>query len=176
MERNPHLVLEGVAIACYAIGRRWVHLHPRRVPPRVARARAAIAEARDGYLGGICSQRRDCDIHVHRGAGAYEAGESRRSSSPRGEARQPRLRRRFPAVVGSTAPDGHQQRRNPRQRPYIVTRGAEWFVSLGPEKNTGPKLFCVSGQSRSRCLRSDDAHDAAELIYDYPAASAAGAS
>ncbi|HPK72640.1 MAG TPA: NADH-quinone oxidoreductase subunit F, partial [Vicinamibacterales bacterium] len=100
MERNPHLVLEGVAIACYAIGARTGYIYIRGEFLHVAEVlESAIAEARAaGCLGrGILGSAFDCEIHVHRGAGAYEAGEeSALLESLEGRRAQPRLRPPFP--------------------------------------------------------------------------------
>ena len=78
MERNPHLVIEGVAIACYAIGAKVGYIYIRGEFLHVATVlEAAIAEARArAFLGpNILGSGYDCEIYVHRGAGAYEAGE-----------------------------------------------------------------------------------------------------
>ena len=84
---------------------------------------------------------------MHRGAGAYEAGEETALlESLEGKRAQPRNKPPFPAVVGlygcPTAVNNVETLSNV---PLILTKGAEWFAKLGPEKNGGPKLFCVSG-------------------------------
>ena len=104
LERNPHLLLEGCVIACRAFGAKvtyiyirgeFYHLQPQ-LEAEIAKARAA------GYLGqNIFGSGQDCEIYVHRGAGAYEAGEeSALLESLEGKRAQPRLRPPFPAVVG----------------------------------------------------------------------------
>jgi NADH-quinone oxidoreductase subunit F len=150
MERNPHLLLEGCAIGCYAIGAKVAYIYIRgeffHVQTVVERA---IEEAYgSGFLGrNILGSGFDCDIYVHRGAGAYEAGEETALlESLEGKRAQPRNKPPFPAVVGlygkPTAVNNVETLCNV---PLIVARGAEWFASLGPEKNGGPKLYCVSG-------------------------------
>jgi NADH-quinone oxidoreductase subunit F len=87
---------------------------------------------------------------MHRGAGAYEAGEETALiESLEGKRAQPRLKPPFPAVEGlwgcPTAVNNVETLCNV---PLIIERGADWFAALGPEKNGGPKLYCVSGHVR----------------------------
>jgi NADH-quinone oxidoreductase subunit F len=106
----------------------------------------------DAYAKGILGKNVfgsgfDCDIYVHRGAGAYEAGEETALlESLEGKRAQPRNKPPFPAVVGlygkPTAVNNVETLCNV---PLIVKNGAEWYAKLGPEKNGGPKLYCVSG-------------------------------
>jgi len=150
MERNPHLVLEGCAIACFAIGAKVSYIYIRGEFHHVADVlESAIAEAKaHGFLGqDICGSGFDCDIFVHRGAGAYEAGEeSALLESLEGKRAQPRLRPPFPAVVGLYGcPTIINNVETLANVPAIITRGPEWFAALGPDKNGGPKLYCISG-------------------------------
>ena len=150
MERNPHLLLEGCAIGCYAIGARVAYIYIRGEFLHVQRVlEAAIAEARGrGLLGtNLFGSGFDCEIFVHPGAGAYEAGEeSALLESLEGKRAQPRLRPPFPAVVGLYGcPTAINNVETLCNVPLIVERGAEWFRGLGPEKNGGPKLYCISG-------------------------------
>ncbi|HXH07870.1 MAG TPA: NADH-quinone oxidoreductase subunit L, partial [Vicinamibacterales bacterium] len=95
MERNPHLLLEGCAIGCYAIGAKVAYIYIRGEFLHVQRVlENAIAEAyAAGYLGrNILGSGFDCDIYMHRGAGAYEAGEETALiESLEGKRAQPRL-------------------------------------------------------------------------------------
>ncbi len=172
MERNPHLVLEGVAIACYAIGAKVGYIYIRGEFFHVSEVlESAIAEARaQGYLGrNILGSGFDCEIHVHRGAGAYEAGEeSALLESLEGKRAQPRLRPPFPAVVGLYGcPTIINNVETLANVPHIMTRGAEWFASLGPEKNGGPKLYCISGHVVRPGVYEASMHTTLrELIYD----------
>jgi NADH-quinone oxidoreductase subunit F len=150
MERNPHLLFEGCLIGCFAIGAKVAYIYIRGefwhvqeiLEAELAKARAA------GYLGkNIMGTGFDCEIFVHRGAGAYEAGEETALiESLEGKRAQPRLKPPFPAVEGlygcPTAVNNVETLCNV---PLIIERGAEWFAKLGPEKNGGPKLFCISG-------------------------------
>jgi NADH-quinone oxidoreductase subunit F len=150
MERNPHLLFEGCLIACYAVGARVAYIYIRGEfahVQRVLEAEIESARAR-GYLGrNIFGSGFDCEIYVHRGAGAYEAGEeSALLESLEGRRAQPRIRPPFPAVVGLYGcPTVINNVETLCNVPLIVTRGPEWFASLGPEKNGGPKLYCISG-------------------------------
>jgi len=110
---------------------------------------AELAKAyAQGYAGkNIMGSGWDCDIVIHRGAGAYEAGEETALlESLEGKRAQPRNKPPFPAVVGvygkPTAVNNVETLCNV---PVIVSKGAEWFAAQGPEKNGGPKLYCVSG-------------------------------
>ena len=173
MERNPHLVIEGVAIACYAIGARVGYIYIRGEFLHVASVlEAALAEARvAGYLGrNILGSGFDCDIHVHRGAGAYEAGEeSALLESLEGRRAQPRLRPPFPAVVGLYGcPTIINNVETLANVPLILAKGAEWFAGIGPDKNTGPKLFCISGHVvRPGVYEASMGTTLRELIYGY---------
>ena len=104
-----------------------------------------------GFLGkNILGSGFDCDLYVHRGAGAYEAGEETALlESLEGKRAQPRNKPPFPAIVGLYGcPTAVNNVETIANVPLIVRNGAEWFAKLGPEKNGGPKLYCVSGQVR----------------------------
>ena len=128
------------------------------------------AEAK-GFLGkNILGSGFDCDVYVHRGAGAYEAGEETALiESLEGKRAQPRIKPPFPAAEGlygcPTAVNNVETLCNV---PAIITRGVEWYTSLGPEKNGGPKLFCVSGHvKRPGTYEAHMGITLRELIYDY---------
>jgi len=153
MERNPHLLVEGCAIACHAIGAsvayiyiRGEFLHVQHVLER------AIADAyARGLLGSnILGSGFTCDIYVHRGAGAYEAGEETALlESLEGKRAQPRNKPPFPALVGLyDCPTAVNNVETLCNVPLILRRGAPWYAALGPEKNGGPKLYCLSGHVR----------------------------
>jgi NADH-quinone oxidoreductase subunit F len=150
MERNPHLLIEGCAIGCYAIGAKVAYIYIRgefyHVQEMLERA---IEEAyKAGFLGkNILGSGFDCDVYVHRGAGAYEAGEETALiESLEGKRAQPRIKPPFPAVAGLyQCPTAVNNVETLCNVPLIVLNGPEWFAKLGPEKNGGPKLFCISG-------------------------------
>jgi len=150
MERNPHQLIEGCAIACHAIGAKVAYIYIRGEFLHVQQVlEGAIDEAyAAGFLGkNILGTGFDCDVFVHRGAGAYEAGEETALlESLEGKRAQPRNKPPFPAVVGLYgAPTAVNNVETLSNVPHIVLNGAEWYVGLGPEKNGGPKLYCVSG-------------------------------
>ena len=150
MERNPHLLIEGCAIGCYGIGAKVAYIYIRGEFFHVQNVlERAIEEAyARGLLGrNILGMGFDCDVYVHRGAGAYEAGEETALlESLEGKRAQPRNKPPFPALVGlygkPTAVNNVETLCN---IPSIVLKGPEWYAALGPEKNGGPKLYCVSG-------------------------------
>jgi NADH-quinone oxidoreductase subunit F len=173
MERNPHLLFEGCVIACYAVGAKVAYIYIRGEFYHVQRIlEEEIAKAyAQGYLGrNILGTGIDCDVYVHRGAGAYEAGEeSALLESLEGKRAQPRLRPPFPAIVGLYGcPTVINNVETIANVPVIFDRGAEWFASIGPDKNTGPKLYCVSGHvERPGVFETSMDVTLRELIYDY---------
>ncbi len=154
MERNPHLLIEGCVIGCYAIGSKAAYIYIRgeffHMQPVLEQA---IEDARRaGYVGtNILGTGFDCEVYIHRGAGAYEAGEETALlESLEGKRAQPRYKPPFPAVAGLWAcPTAVNNVETLCNVPLVLTRGIEWFASLGPEKNGGPKLFCVSGHVKN---------------------------
>jgi NADH-quinone oxidoreductase subunit F len=150
MERNPHLLIEGCAISCYAIGAKVAYIYIRGEFYHVQQLLEAEIEKayKAGYLGkNILGTGFDCDVYVHRGAGAYEAGEETALiESLEGKRAQPRLKPPFPAVAGLyQCPTAVNNVETLCNVPPIVLNGAEWFAGMGPEKNGGPKLYCISG-------------------------------
>ncbi|MGE5813262.1 MAG: NADH-quinone oxidoreductase subunit NuoF, partial [Acidobacteriota bacterium] len=150
MERNPHLLFEGCLIGCYAIGARIAYIYIRGEFYHVQKLMEEQIELarRAGYVGkNILGTGFDCEIYVHRGAGAYEAGEETALlESLEGKRAQPRIKPPFPAVSGLYgAPTAVNNVETLCNVPAIITNGPEWYASLGPEKNGGPKLYCVSG-------------------------------
>jgi NADH-quinone oxidoreductase subunit F len=150
MERNPHSLFEGCLIGCHAIGAKVAYIYIRGEfyhVQKVMEAELAKAYAA-GYVGrNIMGSGFDCDIVIHRGAGAYEAGEETALiESLEGKRAQPRIKPPFPAVAGLyNCPTAVNNVETLCNLPPIILNGAEWFAGLGPEKNGGPKLFCVSG-------------------------------
>jgi NADH-quinone oxidoreductase subunit F len=173
MERNPHLLIEGCLIGCYAIGSKAAYIYIRgefyHLFPVMEQA---IEEARKaGYLGtNIQGSGFDCEVYLHRGAGAYEAGEETALlDSLEGKRAQPRFKPPFPASVGAWGcPSAVNNVETLCNVPLILTRGVEWYAGLGPEKNGGPKLFCVSGAVKNPgVFEAPMKVSLHELIYDY---------
>jgi NADH-quinone oxidoreductase subunit F len=151
MEKDPHLLIEGMVIAAYAIGSSamaYIYIRGEFYYAAVVLEKA-LAEARaKGFLGkGIFGTSFDFDITVHRGAGAYICGEETGLiESVEGHRGQPRVKPPFPAVVGVFGgPTVVNNVETLACVPLIVKNGAEWFKGFGTPKNTGPKLYCVSG-------------------------------
>ncbi len=150
IEYDPHQVIEGVAIASFAIKANTAYIYIRGEFVRWAKIlEEAIVEARQrGFLGkNVLGSGFDLDIWVHRGAGAYICGEETALlESIEGKRGFPRLKPPFPALVGLFGkPTVINNVETLACVPHIITRGAAWFAGIGRPKNTGPKLFGVSG-------------------------------
>src|SRR3989442_4275196 len=150
MERNPHLLIEGCAIGCYAIGAKVAYIYIRGEFYHVQLVlEHAIEEAyRAGFLGkNILGSGFDCDVFIHRGAGAYEAGEETALiESLEGKRAQPRLKPPFPAVAGLyQCPTAVNKVETLCNRPSIVLNSGDWERSLAPAKNGGAKVYFISG-------------------------------
>ena len=173
MERNPHLLIEGCAIGCYAIGAKVAYIYIRGEFYHVQEILEAEIEKayKAGYLGkNIFGSGFDCDVYIHRGAGAYEAGEETALiESLEGKRAQPRIKPPFPALSGLyNCPTAVNNVETLCNLPPILINGADWFISLGPEKNGGPKLFCVSGHVKKPGVYETGMKTTLrELIYDY---------
>ncbi len=173
MERNPHLLIEGCVIGCYAIASKAAYIYIRGEFFHMQDIlEKAIEDARKaGCVGkNILGSGFDCEVYVHRGAGAYEAGEETALlESLEGKRAQPRFKPPFPAVAGAWGcPTAVNNVETLCNVPLVLTRGVEWFTSLGPEKNGGPKLFCVSGHvKRPGVFEAPMKVTLRELIFDY---------
>jgi NADH-quinone oxidoreductase subunit F len=150
LERDPHLTLEGLLIGCYAVGcsHGFIYIRGEFVKGYHTLLRA-IAEARaKGYIGRkILGSGFDCEITVYRGAGAYICGEETALlESLEGKRGHPRLKPPFPAQVGLYGkPTTVNNVETLANVPMIVENGGNWYAGIGREKNTGPKLYCLSG-------------------------------
>src|SRR5579859_3283689 len=151
IEVEPHRVLEGVALCCYAIGAEtaFVYIRGEYVEP-ANRLEAAIAEAEaENILGrGCCGTQVNVQVLVFRGAGAYICGEETALlESLEGRRPMPRSRPPFPAVEGLyRRPTVINNVETLANVPSIIDRGIGWYNSIGtPPRNTGPKIFCLSG-------------------------------
>jgi NADH-quinone oxidoreductase subunit F len=173
LERNPHLLFEGSVIACRAFGAKTCYIYIRGEFYHMQHVlEAELAKAYNaGYVGrNILGSGQDCDIYIHRGAGAYEAGEETALiESLEGKRAQPRLRPPFPAVVGVYGcPTVVNNVETICNVPLILDKGWEWYAAIGPEKNSGPKLYCVSGHVvKPGVYEADMSVTLRQLIYDY---------
>ena len=151
LEGDPHVVLEAMAIAGYAIGASQGYIYVRaEYPIAVERLNIAIKQAREyGLLGkNIFDSGFDFDIDLRLGAGAFVCGEETAlMTSIEGNRGEPRPRPPFPAVKGLFAsPTILNNVETYANIPQIILNGAEWFASMGTEKSKGTKVFAVNGK------------------------------
>lgn len=154
IEKDPHLLIEGMIITSYAIGADKAYIYIRgEFEFGRRRLEEAIKEAyKKGYLGkNIMGKDFSLDIHVHAGAGAYICGEETALlESLEGYRGQPRKKPPFPALAGLYGkPTVINNVETLSCIPAIVAKGPEWFTGIGPEKSPGPKIFCVSGHVKN---------------------------
>jgi len=150
LERDPHRLIEATVVSAHAIRAKTAYIYIRGEFHEGARTlENALAEARAaGYVGkNVLGSGIDVDIWVHRGAGSYECGEETALiESLEGKRGQPRIKPPFPAVVGVYGcPTIVNNVETLVNVPLVLTRGPEWFATLGTEKNGGPKLYSISG-------------------------------
>ena len=151
MERDPHQVIEGIAISCYAIGSQTGYIYIRgefRLGAKILER--AIQEAQQaGYLGtNVLGSGVTINVYVHAGAGAYICGEETALlESLEGKRGKPRAKPPFPATHGLyQKPTVVNNVETLANLPHIINRGPEWFASIGsPPKSTGTRIFCLSG-------------------------------
>ncbi len=150
LEHDPHSVIEGVMIAALAVGAKSGYIYIRgeyRYLVDILRKALTDARAR-GFIGkNIFSSGRDLEVYWHTGAGAYEVGEeSALMESLEGKRGIPRIRPPFPAVVGLWGgPTVINNVETLAAVPHVILGGGKWFADLGPPKNGGTRLFCLSG-------------------------------
>jgi NADH-quinone oxidoreductase subunit F len=174
IEKDPHLLIEGMIIAAYAIGSNpmaYIYIRGEFYYGATVLEKA-LAEAREkGFLGkNLFGSGFDLDITVARGAGAYICGEETGLiESIEGHRGQPRVKPPFPAVVGAFGgPTVVQNVETLACVPLIINNGAEWFKGFGTPKNTGPKLYCVSGNvKKPGVYEFPMGITIRELIYDH---------
>ncbi|MCS6961013.1 MAG: NADH-quinone oxidoreductase subunit NuoF [Deltaproteobacteria bacterium] len=150
MERDPFLLIEGILIACYALGSKLAFIYIRGEYQYAYKVLLdAIKEAnQSGYLGdNILGSGVSVNITIHRGAGAYICGEETALlNSLEGKKGYPRIKPPFPAVKGLYGcPTVINNVETLCALPVIFDMGAEEYAKLGTEKSKGTKLFSVSG-------------------------------
>ncbi len=151
LEGDPHVVLEAMAIAGYAIGAQQGYIYVRaEYPIAVKRLQVAIGQARElGLLGkNILGTGFDFDVDIRLGAGAFVCGEETAlMTSIEGRRGEPRPRPPFPAVKGLFGkPTILNNVETYANVPQIILKGAEWFSSIGTEKSKGTKVFALGGK------------------------------
>lgn len=157
LEGDPHVVLEAMAIAGYAIGSDQGYIYVRaEYPIAVHRLEVAIAQAREyGLLGkNIFGTDFSFDIEIRLGAGAFVCGEETAlMTSIEGHRGEPRPRPPFPAVKGLfQKPTILNNVETLANVPKIILKGADWFASMGTEKSKGTKVFAVGGKIKNTGL------------------------
>ena len=151
LEGDPHVVLEAMAIAGYAIGANQGYIYVRaEYPIAVQRLEIAIKQAREyGLLGkNIFGTDFSFDIGLRLGAGAFVCGEETAlMTSIEGNRGEPRPRPPFPAEKGLfQKPTILNNVETYANIPQIILKGAEWFASMGTEKSKGTKVFALGGK------------------------------
>ena len=156
IRHDPHKLIEGCLVAGFAMRATAAYIYIRGEFVNEAKVlQAAIDEALEAGLIGrnACGSGYDFDIHLHRGAGAYICGEETALlESLEGKKGMPRLKPPFPAMAGLYGcPTTISNVETVAVAPTIMRRGASWFAGLGQPKNTGTKIFCISGHVNEPC-------------------------
>ncbi|WP_395747600.1 NADH-quinone oxidoreductase subunit NuoF [Prosthecobacter sp.] len=151
MHQDPHQLIEGMTIACFAVGAKLSYIYVREEFPYAAKIlEKAIAEAHEkGFLGkNILGSGFDCEIYVHRGAGAYICGEETGLiESLEGKRPYPRIKPPyFPAALGLyMSPTIVNNVESLCHVKHILEMGGAEYAKLGTPNNTGTRILCVSG-------------------------------
>ena len=157
MEGDPHRVIEGMAIAAYAVGASKGFIYVRaEYPVAVARLTTALREARRrGLLGsGICNTTFNFDIEIRLGAGAFVCGEETALlASIEGRRGTPKPRPPYPAVSGLWGkPTLINNVETYANIAPIVRNGGKWFFNMGSERSKGTKVFALTGRIKNTGL------------------------
>jgi NADH-quinone oxidoreductase subunit F len=152
-EYNPHQLIEGTLITCYAIGAKVAYIYIRGEYHKWIRLMQKALD--DAYAAGYVGEKMKetfgtdfyCDIYIHKGAGAYICGEeSALMNSIEGKRGYPRVKPPFPAQNGLWGcPTTINNVETITNVPPIINKGWEWFASIGEPKHPGTILFGVSG-------------------------------
>ena len=150
MEKNPHILIEGMIISAWALGTQkgYIYIRGEFYQQAVILERALKEAYAKGYLGkNIMGKGFDFDLYVHRGAGAYICGEETGMiSSLEGKKGQPKLKPPFPAIKGYRGlPTMVNNVESLAAVPWIMRHGAQAYKQWGTEKSPGTKLFSISG-------------------------------
>jgi NADH-quinone oxidoreductase subunit F len=156
LRNDPHKLVEGCLLASAGMGVHDCYIYIRgEFYNEAQRLQAAIDEACAAGLIGkdACGSGYPFDLHLHRGAGAYICGEETGLlESLEGRKGQPRLKPPFPAQVGLYGcPSTVNNVETIAVVPEILRRGAAWFAGIGRPRNTGTKIFCLSGHVNAPC-------------------------
>jgi NADH-quinone oxidoreductase subunit F len=156
MRYDPHLLIEGCLLASFAMQVHTCYIYIRgEFYNEFSNLNQAIREAYDAGLIGknACGSGWDFDLYLHRGAGAYICGEETALiESIEGKKGQPRMKPPFPAGVGLFGcPTTVNNVESIAVTGDILRRGGDWFAGIGREKNTGTKVYCISGHVNTPC-------------------------
>ena len=156
IRNDPQKLIEGCLLASFAMQAHncYIYIRGEYYNESVVLEKAIAEAYAAGLIGkNACGSGWDLDIYVHRGAGAYICGEETALlESLEGKKGQPRLKPPFPANKGLYgSPTTVNNVETIAVIPTILRRGANWFSSFGREKNTGTKVFCISGHVNNPC-------------------------
>ncbi|CAO3612708.1 unnamed protein product [Cunninghamella blakesleeana] len=161
MRGDPHKLIEGCLIAGSAMKANAAYIYIRgEFYQEASHLQEAINEA---YAAGLigknaCGSGYDFDVYIHRGAGAYICGEETSLiESIEGKQGKPRLKPPFPADVGLFGcPTTVTNVETVAVAPTILRRGGSWFAGFGRPRNSGTKLFCISGHVNNPCTVEEE--------------------
>ncbi|KAI4113683.1 MAG: hypothetical protein LQ338_008130 [Usnochroma carphineum] len=161
MRKDPHKLIEGCLVAGRAMNCTAAYIYIRGEFYHEATVlQRAIQEAyKEGLIGrNACGSGYDLDVFLHRGMGAYVCGEETSLiESLEGKPGKPRLKPPFPAAVGLFGcPSTVANVETVAVAPTICRRGANWFNSFGRERNSGTKLYCISGHVNNPCTVEEE--------------------
>ena len=161
MRHDPHKLVEGCLVAGSAMGACAAYIYIRgEFYNEASNLQIAIQEAYQAGLIGknACGSGYDFDVFVHRGAGAYVCGEETALiESIEGKQGKPRLKPPFPADIGLFGcPTTVNNVETIAVAPTICRRGGTWFASFGRPRNTGTKLFNISGHVKNPCTVEEE--------------------
>ena len=156
IRNDPQKLIEGCLLASFAMQAHncYIYIRGEYYNESIVLEKAIAEAYAAGLIGkNACGSGWDLDIYVHRGAGAYICGEETALlESLEGKKGQPRLKPPFPANKGLYgSPTTVNNVETIAVIPTILRRGANWFSSFGREKNTGTKVFCISGHVNNPC-------------------------
>ncbi|MEJ2641973.1 MAG: NADH-ubiquinone oxidoreductase-F iron-sulfur binding region domain-containing protein, partial [Desulfosarcinaceae bacterium] len=173
MEGDPHLLIEGMLIAAYAVGAEKGYIYIRgEYHSSIGRIRTALKHARaHGFLGNnILSSGFSLEIELRLGAGSYLCGEELTLlESLEGKRGHPRIKPPFPAEVGLFGlPTLVNNVETLAHLPAIMVNGADWYNSLGTRNNAGTKIFTISGDvNRPGYVEVEMGVPLRDLVYDH---------
>jgi len=175
-ESNPHQLIEGILIACYAIGSKSAYLYIRGEYSKwIKLMEKALADAYEkGFVGEAMKEQFNtdffCNIYIHKGAGAYICGEeSSLMNSLEGKRGYPRVKPPFPAQNGLWGcPTTINNVETIANVPPIINKGWEWFSKIGEPKHPGTLLYGISGHvNKPGIYELPSGTLLTDLIYNY---------